>query len=97
MVPFAIGFNKLYLCRSDFSAEYKECLFANHFLSLFFAKTIEFQGEKVPVYQRFILPEHGIRRGLSSFVQILAPDLYYNAKTLRRRLRGLFHPPSLKG
>jgi hypothetical protein len=96
MVPFAIGFNKLYLCRADFSAEYKECLFANRFLSLFLTKTIEFQGEQVPVYQRFVLPEHGIRAGLSSFLQILAPDFYYNAKTLRRRLRGLFRSPSPK-
>jgi hypothetical protein len=87
IVPFAIGFNKLYLCYEQFVDNYKCALVANSFLTNFRSKNVEFQNVQVPVYQHYVLPEEDLRSRLISYAKIFNPDLYVKAKNLRRKRR----------
>jgi hypothetical protein len=82
IVPFAIGYNKLYLCHEPRVAELQGCLERSAFLKHFLGKHYEFCGRPVPVFQAYPLPEWGLRRRTREYLKVFHPDLYV-------RLRGL--------
>lgn len=75
VVPFAIGYNKLYLCRRDDVDAYQRAV-ATDFLSAFQSKTYNFLGVEVPVFQTYQLPEWGKRDRLLAYLRLYHPDLY---------------------
>lgn len=82
-VPFAIGYNKLYLCRRSRSADYQSCLEKSEFLRYFLTKHYDFYGHSIPVYQSYLLPEWGLLRQGFEYLKLYHPDFYV---TLRRLL-----------
>jgi hypothetical protein len=77
IVPFAIGFNKLYLCLDSYAEFYKEKIYGDKFLRSFISKKVVFQGAQIPVFSEYHLPEHGtVKRGLNH-AKLYYPNLYY--------------------
>jgi hypothetical protein len=87
LIPFALGFNKLYLCEEKWSEFYKGLLREEPFLKRYLTKQVEFQGEKIPVYQTFVRPEMGIRTRLVAYLKIFHPDLYTRLSKFKLALR----------
>jgi Methyltransferase domain len=85
LVPFAIGFNKLYLCDEELVGFYGKVLETSSFLRIFFVKRCEFFGRDVPVYQTLPLPEWGIRKRLRWYFKVFQPDTYARLKRLPGR------------
>jgi hypothetical protein len=76
LVPFAIGFNKLYLCHIEQAAAYKSVLYKNPFLCALEGKRADFLGQEVPVYQKFMLPEWLPKEKVKGVIRTFAPALY---------------------
>ena len=87
-VPFAIGLNKLYLCRQSYLGSYQQLLRSSQFLNHFLVKDYDFCGNAIPVFQRFLQPEWGQMRRLAEHVKFFHPDLYVTFLGLR----GALHP-----
>jgi hypothetical protein len=68
IVPFVIGFDKLYLCEQSHVASYWEVLRNSEFLNFFLTKHYDFCGNEIPVFQKMGVEEArcGIREALSS-------------------------------
>jgi hypothetical protein len=82
ILPFAIGYNKLYLCSENDVGFYQEALAAVEFLEDLKSKTIEFQGVSVPVYQSFILTGKQIER-VKGYLKVFHPKMFSRLKRLR--------------
>lgn len=80
LVPFAIGFNKLYLCSEQWQGRYQRAITDDAFLKHFFVKTATFQGHNVPVFGEYILPENTFFARWVGYVKIFHPDFYPPAK-----------------
>jgi hypothetical protein len=76
IVPFAIGFNKLYLCRAEYLEKYQSVLEKNQYLSSFITTYAVIQGIRVPVYAEYMIPELPVRRGVMSFLKVFHPRTY---------------------
>ncbi|PAX09565.1 class I SAM-dependent methyltransferase [Sphingomonas lenta] len=76
LVPFAIGFNKLYLCEDRWVSTYAAALQRNVFLRRFLTKRAVMQGCEVPIYQSFIVPDWSRRRKGKALVPLLMPELW---------------------
>jgi hypothetical protein len=87
IVPFAIGFKQLYLCQSDRVGFYQKILAENGFLSKLKVKTCDFQGIKLPVYQRAILPGSSLASFFKSYLRVMHPEKLVAAKALIARVR----------
>jgi hypothetical protein len=87
IVPFAIGFNKLYLCLRDKGPFYQAALLSSEFLQKFLVKKSNLQGDEVLVYQSFMLPEFTLIRRLQEHLRLYYPELYFRARTWRSRFR----------
>jgi hypothetical protein len=88
IVPFAIGFKQLYLCQADRVDFYQTMLAENDFLAKLKAKTCEFQGIKLPVYQRAVRPEEtALADVLKSYLRVLHPDKFVAAKSILWKIR----------
>jgi hypothetical protein len=85
MVPFAIGFNKLYLCEHDWADRYSAALRSEDFLQAFLSKEAKFLGREVPVYQRYLLPEMTNRWRLQMFISTFYPSLWSKLGRFRNR------------
>lgn len=83
LVPFAVGFNKLYLCHEDQVVFYKELLISDPFLRFFVAQRVDYLGHDVLVYKEYISPDMGLRAWFLVCLRYVAPDFYAR---LRRRL-----------
>lgn len=77
IVPFAIGFNKLYLCHEHWVDFYIRLLAEDPFIGRFLMKYHEFQGVWVAVYQQYIRPELSPWHRLFAYLRVFAPDLYW--------------------
>jgi hypothetical protein len=89
IVPFAIGFNKLYLCETEWLAFYQNALIANSMLQGLVVKNCQFQGVRVPVYQACVVPEDGLRGWLRSYFRVFRPEKFANAnRVLNRNVSG---------
>lgn len=87
LVPFAIGFNKLYLCESDWVDFYQTRCVQDAFVQHFLWKWVVLSGCRIPVFNRAIVPEMGARRGIKLFFQHFAPGLYVGIKRRKIRIR----------
>ena len=87
IVPFAIGFNKLYLCQDAWVGFYQKTLEDNPLLARFLAKRYRFQGQLVPVYNAFVVPEATAWRRFYTFLKFHNTDLYLRLHMLRNKLR----------
>jgi len=79
IVPFAIGFNKLYLCRREEVAAYQQAVNTD-FLRAFQTKTYNFLGVEIPVFQEYQLPEWGKRDRILAYLRLYHPDMYARLK-----------------
>ena len=79
-VPFAIGFNKLYICHLSKVKTYQDVLTKSPFLRYFVSKQYELYGRQVPIFQRFMLPEFSLRKRIVEFVKLYYPDTYVTLK-----------------
>jgi Methyltransferase domain len=95
IVPFAIGFNKLYLCDASFAARYQEALSASPFLNAFISKHYDFGGINVPIYQRSPVPEWGWKTRISAHLQLYHPELYVRLKAVKSSFFKAHRPPRL--
>ena len=86
IAPFAVGFNKLYLCHQNFVRQYQEALAENSFLEIYLSKSVEFQNTRLPVYQHYLLPEDDLKTRLKFYVKLFNPDIYVKASNFRRKL-----------
>lgn len=87
LIPFALGFNKLYLCEEKWSEFYKGLLREEPFLNRYLTKQVEFQGETLSVYQTFVRPEMSMRTRLVAYLKIFNPDLYMRLSKFKLALR----------
>ncbi len=76
VVPFLIGFNKLYLCTGQYIGIYKKSIYIDPFLCHFIDKTAMLLGEKVPVLSKFFLPEAGTRWTRDAILRVYAPGMF---------------------
>lgn len=76
LVPFAIGYNKLYLCESSWADSYQKKCVEDAFVRHFLWKWVTLSGQKIPVFSRFVVPEMGCRRGTRLYLQSFAPGLF---------------------
>ena len=74
--PFAIGFNKLYLCHENHVTAYQQVIERSNFLRAFRSKFYNFLGVQVPVLQSYQLPEWGRRERVEGYFKLYHPDLY---------------------
>jgi hypothetical protein len=89
IVPFAIGFNKLFLCQETWVEFYQRSLQDNPLLVHFLTKRYKFQGQLVPVYNALVLPEAPALQRFHGFLKFHNTDLYLRLRlhALRNRLR----------
>ena len=76
LVPFAMGYNKLYLCEQQQLAFYQQVLAASRYLKLYLTKEVMFQGVKMPVYYRMLFPDMDLRTRLFHYLKVFHPDYY---------------------
>ena len=92
IVPFAIGFNKLYLCRRSDVGRYQEVLRSSQFLKFFLAKHYDFCGNPVQVFATFLQPDWRPRRRITEYLKLMHPDWYVHYRGIRSALRRSLHP-----
>lgn len=79
-VIFAIGFNKTFLCRRQFRAQYQEALSVNPVLAKLLHKTYDSPNDRYHVYQRYPLPEWHLKSLLSYIVELKFSNFYLKYK-----------------
>jgi hypothetical protein len=88
IVPFAIGFNKLYLCEERYRALYRKVLDDSSFLKVFLSRHYDFGGTDIYVYQKFALPEEwNLRTRIEEYIKLYHPDLYVRLRAARSSRR----------
>ncbi|MBV8307933.1 MAG: class I SAM-dependent methyltransferase [Gammaproteobacteria bacterium] len=87
IVPFAFGFNKLYLCYQSYLARYQELIASSEFLRPFLCKHCSFGGSQIPVYQKFLQPDSQPQERWLEYLKLYHPDFYATCVALRRVLR----------
>jgi hypothetical protein len=88
-VPFAIGFNKTYLCQRPFANFYRANLIGNDFLRMYLSKKYKVSNEEILVFQSYQLPEWGVKTRLLNYLKTYHPDLAYSLLKLRQRTGSL--------
>lgn len=86
LVPFAIGFNKVYLCRKAAVAGYQAVLGDSVFLGAYLSKHYDFLGSRIPIFQNYHLPEFGVKRRVFEYMKLYHPDFYSSARSLWRSI-----------
>ncbi|HKT20804.1 MAG TPA: class I SAM-dependent methyltransferase [Stellaceae bacterium] len=84
LVPFAMGFNKLYLCHEGHVAFYQELLASDPFLRFFVTQRVDYLGHDVLVYKEYISPDMGLRAWFLICFRYAMPNFYAR---LRRWLK----------
>ncbi len=83
---FTIGFNKAYLCKSEFVERYQEAIKKCEFLSVMKRKDYDMNGLKIPVYYNFFLPEWTFKARVYGYFQLFHPSIFYVFKKIKKRL-----------
>lgn len=92
-VPFAIGFNKLYLCHENELEIYKKLLEQSYFLKNFLIKNYSFMGNvPIPIFTRYQLPEHNLFDRSYDYLRIYHPELYFYVGKSIKRIKKLLLP-----
>lgn len=86
LVPFAMGFNKLYLCHEDLVGFYQDLLTSDPFLRFFVTQRVDYLGRDVVLFKEYISPDMGLRAWLLLCIRYFTPDFY-------ARLRRWLHRP----
>ena len=89
LVPFCIGFNKLYLCGERWRQQYQSVVLGDPFLRYFVMRIVKFQGVDVPVLSEFLVPEHGFLARRWSQLRLFRPKAYVQLRricTIARKL-----------
>lgn len=89
IVPFAIGYNKLYLCHKSKVFEMINTLESSMFLKHFLSKHYKFCGNEIPIFQTYPLPEWGMRTRIKEYLKLYYPDLYVKVRSLLLLLKNL--------
>jgi hypothetical protein len=76
IVPFAVGFNKLYLCHRSYVGKFQKCLWDSPFLPYFFNKNYEFYGIQTPIFQFSVLPDRTLLRRWYEHLKLFYPDTF---------------------
>ncbi len=82
ITPFAIGYNKLYLCHEENIGLYTDALMHSGRLEYFRSKYYRFCGNQIPIYQRLPLGGWDWRTRVVEYMKIFYPGLYLSAKRL---------------
>jgi hypothetical protein len=83
IVPFAIGFNKLYLSDTEHALDYQKVLANSEFLKYFFSAYYDFCGNRIAIFQHYQLPERGMRERIRAYLKLYHPDFYVQFKKLK--------------
>ncbi|TCT06068.1 class I SAM-dependent methyltransferase [Aquabacter spiritensis] len=75
LVPFAIGFNKTFLCRAAHADRYRAALRESALLRLYFTKSYRVAREEILVFQAYPLPEWRLRTRAAFYLKLYHPDL----------------------
>ena len=86
-IPFAVGFNKTYLCERAFAELYRSHLLANDFLSMYLTKRYKVSQDEMLIFQAYPLPEWGLKNRAMNYLKVFHPGLAYSLMKFRRRLR----------
>jgi hypothetical protein len=88
IIPFAVGSNKLYLCRKDFAQEYRAAL-NNPLLREYFTKSHNTDGAVIDCYrlEPFNQDEESTIRAILLSLGIFRPDIYVTLKNMFRKRR----------
>jgi len=90
IVPFAVGSNKLFLCRKDFALAYREAL-KGALLSCYWSKTYSSSSTEIDCYRVELVKqdEESLAQVVLSALKICRPDLFLTLKNvLSRKKRG---------
>lgn len=86
-IPFAVGFNKMYLCERACAEVYRSYLLKNEFLSMYLTKQYKVSQDEILIFQVYPLPEWGLKRRAMNYLKVCHPGLAYSLMSFRRRLR----------
>jgi Methyltransferase domain len=86
IVPFAIGFNKLYLCLEEYADLYRGILQESVFLTPFLVKEYLFQGQLIPVYRPWVRADVSFTRRAVLYLKVVHPDVYFGLRRIWRKL-----------
>lgn len=87
LVPFAIGFNKTFLCRHEIAKTCREDLLKVDFLKAFLARRYKVDAEELLVFQKYPLPEWRFAKWIWHYLGTVHPELAYALFKIRRRLK----------
>lgn len=82
VIPFAIGFNKVYLCHRDYICRFQQCLSDSAFLPYFRSKHYEFYGIQVPVFHTCLLPEKSALERCYQLMRLYYPNAFASLRAL---------------
>ena len=85
LVPFVIGFNKLYLCEEEYAKRYQDAVVSHPFLAKCNPRSAVFQGMKLPVFSSQFVPEASVKRVVLGTMKTLAPNLYQRLRQLKSK------------
>jgi hypothetical protein len=86
-IPFAVGFNKTYLCERAVAESYRSHLLNNDFLSMYLTKRYKVSQDEMLIYQAYALPEWGLKNRAINYLKVFHPGVAYSLTKFRRRLR----------
>ena len=89
LVPFCIGFNKLYLCDEQWRQQYQRVVLGDAVLRHLVIKMAKFQGIDLPVLSQFVVPENGFLARRRSLLRLFRPQAYVQIKRIRNVARGI--------
>jgi len=85
--PFAIGFNKLYICRPEVRAHYQAAIMNNPSLTMFRVKEVVFQGISMPVFSQYLFPDYGMRKNLTKYLLASHPKTLSALRNIKAKLK----------
>jgi hypothetical protein len=84
IVPFCIGFNKLYLCHEQWREQFQSIIVNDQFTSNCIIKRTKFQNVELPVFSEFVPPESGLRTQCRVLLRLFCPDMYVHLRRIYR-------------
>ena len=84
-IPFAVGFNKTYLCERAAAESYRSHLLKHDFLSMYLTKRYKVSQDEILIFQVYPLPEWGLKNRVLNYLKVFHPDLAYSLLKLKRR------------
>ena len=91
-IPFAIGFNKIYLCHKKMFESYQEIIMSSKVISSQFHKSYEMEenkGFKVFIFSTLYVPEWGLGSYVLNFFRIHFLNFYSFSINLLRKFKKL--------